>query len=275
VNEIPKERADWIEPLRRGDYRTGWPLFEARSSRLDSPYLRSGLREWRGEPLANAHLVVVGEQGIGDEIQFGRFVPRLKALGARITAAVLPMNQRLFGQLGADVVLNRMVGHAITADFIVGLMSLPLRLGCFGEADFGAAPYLRADAPRTPHGVGVVWRGQPRHENDRNRSMPSPDLLLALPGATLVEPCGDTLDSLDRLSALEALVTVDTSWAHLGGALGSPTHLLLPAIGCDWRWGEGRADTPWYGSVRLYRQPRPGDWETPLAEIRAALSRRA
>jgi hypothetical protein len=235
-------------------------------------WLRCGLPEWRGEPLAGRHIIVGGEQGIGDEVQFSRFIPRLKALGARVTALVLAENRRLFMQLGADVALDRMERHALTAHYVVGLMSLPLRFGCFSDVDFGRAPYLRAAPECTSSDVGVVWRGQPRHENDRNRSMPSPDPLLDLPGATLIEPHGDTVDSLNTLAGLQALVTVDTSWAHLAGAMGLPTHLLLPAIGCDWRWGEGRSDTPWYGSVRLYRQPRPGDWATPIAQVHTALA---
>lgn len=266
----PVEQA--LELLRTGRYAEGWPLFEARTSRTKGPYMRCGLPEWQGESLAGKRLFLAGEQGIGDEVQFGRFVPRLKALGAHVIASVLPMNQRLFQQLGADVVMDRLVRNDLRADVTVGLLSLPLRLGCFHEDDFGRQPYLRAPSPRAGGGVGVVWRGRPEHGNDANRSLPSPDLLLRLPNARLLEPQGDTIESLNDLAGLDALVTVDTSWAHLAGALGLPCHILLSRISTDWRWGVNRSDSPWYESVRLYRQRIPGVWDHPIEDVRRALS---
>jgi hypothetical protein len=264
-----------LELLRRHDYAELWRLHENRTSRTDGPIARCRTPEWRGEPLAGKHLLVFGEQGMGDEIQFGRFVPRLKALGARVTAAVLPANRRLYAQqVGADDTLDRVETQAFQADYVVGLLSLPYRLQCHDEASLGRAAYLTAPEPRRTGGVGVVWRGEPRHPNDANRSMRSPDLLMSLPGAQLIEPEGDAIDSLNRLAGLDALVTVDTSWAHLAGALGLPCHILLPFISPDWRWEADRSDSPWYGSVRLHRQPEPGAWEPLVADVRAALPAR-
>lgn len=262
-----------LELLRRGDYAELWRLHENRTSRTEGPIARCRTPEWRGEPLAGKRLMVFGEQGMGDEIQFGRFLPRVKALGAHVTAAVLPANRRLFAeQLGADETLDRSETRTFAADYVVGLLSLPHRLECHDEASLGRAPYLMAPAPRRKGGVGVVWRGEPRHPNDANRSMPSPDLLMSLPGATLIEPDGDAIDSLNLLAGLDALVTVDTSWAHLAGALGLPCHILLPYIAPDWRWDTVRSDSAWYGSVRLHRQREPSGWEALVTDVRAALA---
>lgn len=261
-----------IELLRAERFEEGWSLFESRRSRTNGPYMRCGLPEWQGESLQGRRLLLAGEQGIGDEVQFGRFLPNLKALGASITAAVLPMNQRLFLQLGADTVVDRLTKNSIGADVTVGLLSLPLRLRCFSEDDFGKQPYLHAPQPRGEGGVGIVWRGRAEHGNDANRSLPSPDLLLQLPNARLLEPDGDTIESLNALAGLDALVTVDTSWAHLAGALGVRCHVLLTCVSTDWRWGVNRSDSAWYQSVQVHRQRIPGEWEHPVAEVRRALS---
>ena len=168
--------------------------------------------------------------------------------------------------------MDRLQANSFSADYVVGLMSLPLRLGCFTEAAFGGEPYLKVEKQQMRHGIGVVWRGQPRHPNDLNRSMPGPDLLTSLPDALFIEPQGDTMDSLVALSGLQALVTVDTSWAHLGGAGGIETHVMLPYVAPDWRWGLNRPDTPWYTSVTLHRQTAPGDWGSVLASVRTAMN---
>lgn len=253
-----------ITALRNGEFRRGWELWESRLSRVQAPFMRCGLPEWRDQDLRGRRLLVAGEQGIGDEVQFGRFIPRLKALGAHVVAAVLPMNQRLYRQLGADEVIDRMSPSRLRADYVVGLLSLPLRFGLFDEADFGTEPYL---TPRAVggHQVGIVWHGQRAHGNDRYRSMGGPELLQTLPNACLVEPSGDTLDSLEQLSGLKALVSVDTSWVHMAGAIGLPCHVLLSCVSTDWRWGIGRSDSFWYRSLTLHRQSRPDDW-IPLVE---------
>jgi ADP-heptose:LPS heptosyltransferase len=121
------------------------------------------------------------------------------------------------------------------------------------------APYLPRPAVERAGGIGLVWRGNPRHANDANRSLSSADLLAEVPGGVFLEARGDLLDSAGRLAALDALITVDTSWAHLAGAMGLPCAVLLPHANTDWRWGLGET-TPWYASLRLFRQPAPGDW---------------
>jgi len=160
-------------------------------------------------------------------------------------------------------------------------------------------PERRVDLPRPrqPDGglkVGVVWQGNPKHENDRQRSLPLAllDSLLGLSGVTfyslqvpaapldgnhvLVDLAGlihDFADTAALVSQLDLVISVDTSVAHLAGALGRPVWLLLP-FAPDWRWLLDRGDSPWYPTMRLFRQPVPGDWASVIQEVRAALLER-
>lgn len=259
--------------LRQGRLAEGWPCFESRRTRWNSPIARSGLQEWSGEPLEGRSLVVWGEQGLGDEIQFARFLPKLRTLGVRwITAGVLPQNMRLFQALGADLVLPRTERQDVpVADYWICLASLPYRLGVRAPSDVPSAAYL---SPRWIGGddrIGIVWRGNPGNPNDKARSLPSPEPLLALPGAVGLEPAGDMLDSLEAIRRLRAIVTVDTSWAHLAGAIGAPCMVLLPHELTDWRWGLSAERSYWYDSLRLFRQSSPGDWAAAIAQIEAVL----
>lgn len=246
--------------LIQGRYPEGFRFTEARPDRLKSMLLKSGVPEWEGGPLAGRSILVYGEQGIGDEIMFSRFIPALRRLGAsRISLAVLSVNARALRQIGADEVIARDGGtHIPTPDCWVMLGSLPHRLGVSLE-NLSGRPYLTA-SPRGRGGVAIVERGSPAHKNDRNRSMPAGLLQSAFPRATLLEPVGDTLDSLERLAALDLLITADTSWAHMAGALGVPCWVLLAHGYVDWRWMRRRSDSPWYDSLRLFRQPMLGDW---------------
>jgi hypothetical protein len=269
------DEMDSEELLRAGRYAEGWAAFEARQSR--GKVLPEGYPypEWKGEPLDGKTIFVVGEQGIGDEIQLVRFLPALKRLGAaQVYLYCLGPSMQLFRGVGADRIYNRLVGlKAPRQDYWVGLYSLPHRLGLTLESLSGA-PYLkRPNVPATGK-VGLVWRGSPGHPNDANRSLPSPDLLASIPNGVFLEPEGDMVQSAAKLASLSAVVTVDTSWAHLAGAMGVPAHVLLPAIGTDWRWGASGSRTPWYDSLRLYRQTTPGDWTTPIREVIAALEDR-
>jgi hypothetical protein len=246
--------------LVQGKWSEGFQAFETRPGRRLSPIRQLPYPEWEGAPLAGRSILVCGEQGIGDEIMFGRFIPALRQLGAsRISLAALPTNVRALRQLGADEVFPREGSVSIPRhDCWVMLASLPHRLGVTLETLSGA-PYLRAE-PTERGLIGVVERGRPTHLNDAHRSLPPGTLQKALPHAIVVEPRGDVLDSLAQVAGLDVLVTVDTSWAHMAGALGVGCRVLLPAHAQDWRWLRGRLDSPWYDSVRLYRQRTPGDW---------------
>lgn len=258
--------------LMQGRWRDGFREFEARTSRRDVVARRLSTPEWEG-PIAGRSILVWGEQGIGDEIQTIRFVRELRALGAsQIFVACSAPNVRAFEQLDVDGVADR-GGKTFSVprhDYWVKAWSIPYRLG-LDVADISGRPYLHAEATRTG-GVGLVERGNPKNPRDVDRSIPAGLLQRAAPQGELLEPVGDTYDSLRRLAGLDLLITVDTSWAHMAGALGVPCWLLLPFRHVDWRWLRNRPDTPWYDSVRLFRQPSAGDWNTVLGEVRAALA---
>lgn len=260
--------------LAQGRFAEGWPLYEQRPRRLRTAARRLSFPEWMGEPLAGKRLFVWSEQGYGDQIMMARFVRELGA--AHVTLTCAPGLARLFAQLPAEIVPLAEELQAQAHDYWVLPMSIPAKLGVT-EATIPNAPYLTAPA-RTGGEIGVMARGNPAYAWDRSRSPPEAIRaeLLALPGAVSLEP-GDTgavdfQDTAEIVAGLELVITSDTSVAHLAGALGKPTWLLLSDHGLDWRWMRGRADSPWYPSLRLYRQPRAGDWASVVAEIRRDLA---
>lgn len=257
--------------LASGQYVEGFGLWEkVRFSRGSSPTAKPKLSfpEWTGEPVSS--LLVLPEQGLGDQIQFVRFVPELVGRGIAVTLYAHPALVPLLGGLGATV--RPVAGKAGVArhDAWIMLGSLPHRLGLTLEAISGE-PYLapppgRLEAWPTKLRYGVVWRGNPAHANDRHRSMSAADAerLLSLPGAVSLHPedtkARDMADTAAIIEKLEAVITVDTSVAHLAGAMGKRTLLMLPARLPDWRWLQDRTDSPWYSSIEILRQPPPGDW---------------
>jgi hypothetical protein len=256
--------------LVQGKYREGFQAMEARGERRLNPLQRLPYPEWEGAPLAGRSILVVGEQGLGDEIQFSRFIPNLRRLGASsITLAVRAPNVRALEQIGADRVLARDQGPVEVPrhDCWVLLASLPHRLGVTLDTLLGS-PYIRAEAVRRG-GIAIVERGDPGHPNDARRSLPTGLLQEAFPRAELMVPRGDVLDSLKRLSGLDLLITVDTSWAHMAGALGVPCWVILHHSRTDWRWMRERETSPWYNSLRLYRQDRVGEWSDVVQRVRA------
>lgn len=258
--------------LMQGRWRDGFREYETRSVRQELVARRMGTPEWDG-PIAGRSILVWTEQGIGDEIQTVRFVRDLRERGAsRIYLACRPLHARAFEQLGVDLIVDRMAEtfRVPAVDCWVKSWSIPHKLG-LDLADISGRPYLRGE-PTRRGGVGLVERGNPGNPRDRHRSLPLGMLQAAVPHGEVLTPEGDTLDSLNRLAGLDLLITVDTSWAHMAGALGIPCWILLPYRDLDWRWLRHRSDTPWYDSVRLFRQPSPGDWDSVLAQVRAALS---
>lgn len=258
--------------LMQGRWREGFREFEARKPRRDIVARRLPTPEWDG-PIAGRSILVWGEQGIGDEIQTIRFVRDLRALGAsHIYVACSSPNVRAFEQLGVDRVADRSSDTFSVPrhDYWVKAWSIPHRLG-LDVADISGRPYLQAPATRVG-GIGLVERGNPNNPRDKDRSIPEGLLQRLVPHGELLQPVGDTYDSLCTLAGLDLLITVDTSWAHMAGALGVPCWLLLPFRHLDWRWLRRRSDTPWYDSLRLFRQPSAGDWTTVLEDVRTALA---
>jgi tetratricopeptide (TPR) repeat protein len=289
--------------LLLGDYERGWDGWAWRWRAGAVPAHGLGGREWVGERLQGAPLLVHAEQGIGDTIQFARFLPHLKALGAGpVTLLVQPGLARLLaGVSGVERILEA-DADCLPFDRRIPLLDLGARVGST-PATLDGGPYLAADPVRATRWrsliagpgrrVGLVWRGRPEHANDRNRSTEAASLrpLLdlpgfawfslqlgmteaeraALPGVTdLSEHLTDWSETAAAIATLDLVVTVDTSVAHLAGALGRPIWILLP-FAPDWRWMLKRSDSPWYASARLFRQSTRGDWPGVIDEVGTAL----
>jgi tetratricopeptide (TPR) repeat protein len=270
--------------LTLGRYAEGWGLYEARAEVPSQNAGRPDLpNEWRGEPVAGKRFLIWPEQGFGDQIQFARFAPVLKAMGAQVTLVAPPELTALFASLDVAVVEQAQGPMTLPRPDAWSLMlSIPGRLAL---GTLPGAPYLAVPAERrarwaghAPKGaVGMVWRGRATHGNDAHRSLPSAAALapLAEAGATLVDltdPIGDFADLAAVIEQLALVVTVDTAVAHLAGALGKPCWVLLPWFRTDWRWLEGRDDSPWYPSVRLFRQPTRGVWDEVFAGMAVRLA---
>ncbi|HLZ65913.1 MAG TPA: tetratricopeptide repeat protein [Aliidongia sp.] len=290
--------------LLLGDWLRGWQGFEARfaadavaATGIDGP-------AWAGEPLPGGTLLIHAEQGLGDTIQFARFAALAKArgVGRIVLACQAPLMALMRGVAGIDAVVPR-DGPLPPFDAQIPLMSLCAALK-ITAATIPPAPYLAADpvraqawAERLGAGfkVGLVWQGHRLHRNDRNRSLPpaalapllrlpgirwfslqkepGPGDLAALPGVTdLAAELTDFTETAAALASLDLVIAVDTSVAHLAGALGRPVWLALPHAP-DWRWLMGRADSPWYATARLFRQSERGAWSGPAAAMAAALSK--
>ncbi len=250
--------------LALGKADEGWKFYQARPERRDSPALKLPFPEWRGEPLQGKRLFVGTEQGFGDHILAARYVAGLEA--ATVTLCTHRPLARLFAQLPATI-LPRDPGVPILVEDH-DYWTLPLSLPRWARPV--PAPYLTA-SPRSGLGqVGVVWRGNALP--DPGRSLPD-ELglrLMELPGAVCLHPeqsgAADFLDTAEIIAGLDRVVTIDTSVAHLAGAMGKPVLLLLQHYLSDWRW-----TLPWYPSVEILRQTSPGDWTGVVAAVRDRL----
>lgn len=275
--DIQIERRLAFSLLRQGRFMEAWPLYERRPIQINAnvtgkPQL--SFPEWQGEPIRS--LLVLPEQGLGDQIQFARLVRPLVDRGIDVTLICHPHLMRLLEPLGVRLLPAAGSAPMPRCDAWAMLMSLPFRLGLKVE-DICGAPYLPSAAGGS--GIGVMAQTRSGHHNELERSL-SNELtteLLALPGAVNLDPAStgarDFYETARIIDKLADVVTIDTSVAHLAGAMGKPTWLLLPYV-ADWRWLVGRLDSPWYVSARLFRQRSPGEWRGPVDEIKAALMRR-
>ena len=287
--------------LLAGRLEEGWHDAEARWRLLrQAPRPHPTAPRWRGEDIAGGRLLLQAEQGLGDTIQFSRYAALAAQRGAVVTLAVPRPLQRLMRTApGVDAVIVG-DGSDFRCDWQCPLMSLPLVFRTSMETIPAAVPYLSAD----PSGslawlpkaagtlrVGLSWRGNPANHDDTERSLRT-ELLEplmrvagvefvalrsegdALPGRwPIVDAAphvGDLADTAAVIRDLDLVIACDSAVAHLSGALGHPTWTLL-GFAADWRWLLGRDTSPWYPSMRLFRQHRFGDWSRVVAEVAAKL----
>jgi Flp pilus assembly protein TadD len=292
-----------VAQLTLGNFEESWANFEHRS-----PHRYDSFRRWDGSTLEGKRILIHAEQGFGDTIQFVRYCPLVKALGGHVILECQSQLVNLFaGVEGIDTLIPR--GAALPSfDCQIPLMSVPGVLRTTLNTIPRAIPYLHPNGSRNLHQklqasdsclrVGLVWAGSSLHPNDRSRSL-SPTLLRGLVQPPNVhfyslqqKPQSAGLQDLQNLrfadvwdelsfedtaaivANLDLLITVDTSVAHLAGALGRPVWTLLP-FAPDWRWMLGRSDSPWYPTMRLYRQPKLNDWESVLRTVSADLEQLA
>jgi Flp pilus assembly protein TadD len=291
-----------------GDYEQGLPEYEWRTRRPAHGLAELPQPRWDGGTLQGKTILVRSEQGLGDGIQFVRYVAILADRGGAVILECLPELRRLFeGVAGVTHVLAR--GEPPPPfDVHCPLASLPLALGTRLDSIPAAVPYLHADSrlveasgiavPGGALNVGLAWAGNPDHRNDRNRSLslarlsplgaakdvrffslqkgkPAEQVRTPPPGMELVDASPELTDFADSaalIARLDLLITVDTAVAHLAGAMGKEVWVLLP-FAPDWRWLLGREDSPWYPTMRLFRQETPGEWGPVIERVVMELER--
>jgi len=299
--------------LLKGEYRAGWQEYAWRYRMDDTRNALPAFSEpeWNGMILAQGRVLMIGDQGYGDALQFARFIPRVRERCAEVLLGCSPELLALLTTVPGvgrafvrweDIPRFEMHGtfSSLPGVFGVELASVP--------AD---VPYVRCDPARVRHWaaqldasiepgrlrVGIVWSGRLTHPGDPRRSMRWSDAarLAAVPGVALISlqkdmpaadgarfagaldlasHCTDFMETASIVQNLDLVVTIDTAAAHLAGALGKPVWILLAAV-ADWRWGLEREDCPWYPTARLFRQKTLGNWSDPVAQAERELRRLA
>ena len=285
-----------------GRYAIAWPDRYRLVKGLDRRPRGTSGREWEGQDIAGQSILLYGERGLGDVIQYARYAPLVAEGGAQVVLACKPRLVNLLQRMGGiDSVVPDDQPPPPTA-WHCSLLDVPAVWGHDVDAIPAACPYLPPRARQTPvlsaarsFRAGIVWAGSPTQKQNRRRSCRLEDFapLFDLPGAAfvsfqvgpparelrqgwrgLVHDPGDALTTLeataDALMEVDLVITVDTMLAHLAGALGRPVWTLL-AFAPDMRWMLDRADTPWYPTMRLFRQPSPNDWASVFREVRRGL----
>jgi hypothetical protein len=271
-----------------GRYEQGWQELEWRWGIADSPHLSFPQPVWDGGPLAGKRICLWAEQGSGDTIQFVRFAEEAKRAGGTVILECQPSLVRLLRTCrGIDEIVP--FGSPLPEfDVHAPLQSMPRILRTSSGAIPARTPYLAADAGLASEcaarldtsgclRVGLVWAGSSENRNDGRRSIEAErfNCLRQVQGCAFYslqkeDLPGDFADAAALVTNLDLVITVDTAAAHLAGALGKPVWTLL-AFAADWRWMSGRDDSPWYPTMRLFRQSRPGDWDGVLARVAEAL----
>ncbi len=310
-------KPDYPEPRRnramvwlaQGDYARGWPEFDYRMFCDDFVPFATTEPRWQGEPLAGRTVLLHAEQGLGDTIQFVRYVPLVEKMGATVKLHVQPPLARLVRESGFD---RWLLGpdESTVCDVQCPLMSLPGFVPNTSGEPFWGGAYLAADpqrvanwAPRihslAGYRIGIVWGGNPDHPHDRFRSVAlrSFAALARIPDVRLIslqkgaasgqlaelgaafevadlgpsfDEAGAFLDTAAVMQHLDLVISVDTAIVHLAGGLGVPTWVLLQ-YSPDWRWKLSGSRTPWYPSLRLFRQAEFGAWPAVFSQMAETL----
>lgn len=259
---------------------------------------------WRGEDVLGRTILLYWEQGIGDTINFSRYARKLEERGAHLVLEVQDPLQRLFSENFRNAQVIKSSDRLPRLDYWAAIPSLPWIYAETPATLFAPKAYLSAgkwegielNVAGTGQSIGLVWAGNPSHANDKQRSITlktilgltdiegarwyslqygvtagQRDLLAQAGVLDLTESLGDFADTAAAIQQLDLVITVDTSVAHLAGALGKPVWVLLPFTP-DWRWLLERGDSPWYPSARVFRQPKRGDWASVIQQVRIALT---
>jgi hypothetical protein len=266
---------------------------------------------WSGESLDGKTILLYAEQGFGDAIQFLRYVPQVAAYGGRIVLRLHRFLVRLAATLPGDMTIVTPGTRLPDFDVWCPLLSVPRILETRLDRIPGEVPYLfprpalierwqRRFAGLPGRRIGLAWAGDPRHINDFRRSIGlerlkqlfaisgnswvslqkgprARDHLAQLAPSTLLDisdELGDFADTAGAIANLDLVIAADTAVAHLAGALAKPMWTLVP-FSPDWRWMLNREDSPWYPTMRLFRQPAPGDWDSVVAQVADCLARPA
>jgi Tfp pilus assembly protein PilF len=295
--------------LRRGDFKKGWRDYEWRWRTEPAPKVRrTDAPLWRGEQMLQGKtILLLAEQGFGDTLHFIRYVPLVAALGATVILDVPPpLREIAAGVAGVASVLDPSESTP-PVDYYCPLLSLPLAFQTEVASIPANVPYIRPSPERLakwrdrlPQNgrlrVGLCWAGSKEHLNDHNRSIAPGRFaeIFALPNLDFIsvqkdiapaqaeilrrhhvlvlgQDFEDFADTAAVLAQIDLLLSVDTSVAHLAGAMGKAVALLLP-FPAEWRWLSDRTDSPWYPTMRLFRQTTTGDWDSPLEQLHRELS---
>lgn len=300
--------------LIQGDFKTGWADFETslHLARERSPGPLSDIPFWNGQPLHGKSILLSEQSGLGDAIQFWRFLPALIQMGAQVSFIGSQRLFRLLRSSGWPVHFMTSRSSGDVFDYRCGLWSLPHLLG-IGLADIpDDIPYLRAEPALIERwssllrpdrfNIGISWQGNPGRKIDAGRSIALRAFhpLASVPGVQLVSlqknhgmeqlqelPPGMSVlepdaafdagpdafvDSAGLMAGLDLVISSDTAVVHLAGALARPTWVGLKWMP-EWRWLLDRTDSPWYPTLRLFRQPTPGDWAGVMADMATQLRR--
>jgi Flp pilus assembly protein TadD len=294
--------------LLQGEFGNGWKMYEkSRPKRYE--YRKLEIPHWHGEDLTECSILLCWEYGFGDTIQFVRYAQQIEKLAAKTTLWVQKPLERLL--TAAHPHLEIYAGECLPQgkyDYVCSLLSLPVIFNTCNETIPQAVPYIPASRTasvswreilgkidtRNVYRAGVVWAGHPKHLNNQKRSIPF-DVFRSLFDVSQVswvslqvglrekdlegtpynvinfsKDLVDFMETAGLIEALDLVITVDSAVAHLAGSMGKKTWILLP-FDPDWRWQLDRADSPWYPTVKIFRQRKLGDWQEVMERVKKAI----